>query len=95
MSTRWSRSEAAVADGLDAHLAEFLATLAKAGYSEGTWRDKQRAVVPFIRWVREARIAVADLDEASVGRSWPARPVGDGSGAVRRAHVVAELQGHQ
>lgn len=60
-------SGSAEADCLDVHLTEFLATLAKAGYAEKTQHDKRRAVVPFIRWVRDARIAIADLDEAGAG----------------------------
>jgi site-specific recombinase XerD len=67
MSKRSSRSGPAVADGLDVHLKEFLATFAKAGYAEKTQHDKRRAIAAFIRWVRNARIAVADLDEACVG----------------------------
>lgn len=67
MSEQSSRSGPAVADGLDAHLKEFLATLADAGHAEKTQQDKQRLIVPFIRWVREVRIAAADLDEACIG----------------------------
>ncbi len=66
-------SGSAVADGLDVHLAEFLATLATAGYAGKTQQDKRRLIVPFIRWARDARLAVADLDEAWVG-TFLARP---------------------
>src|SRR5688572_20124889 len=59
-------TRAAVPDGLEAHLAEFLATLAPAGYAEKTQHDKRREIVPFIRWIRDARIAVAALDETCV-----------------------------
>lgn len=67
MSKRSSRSSPPVADGLDAHLTEFLATLVKAGYAERTQRKKRRLILPFIRWVRKSQIAIADLDEACVG----------------------------
>jgi site-specific recombinase XerD len=55
-----------VADGLDVHLTEFVATLAAAGYVETTQQQKRGLIVPFIRWTRESRTAVADLDEARV-----------------------------
>jgi site-specific recombinase XerD len=61
------QSVSAAADGLDAHSTEFLATLARAGYAEKTQHDKRRAIMPFIRWVRDARIAIAKLDEGCVG----------------------------
>ncbi len=64
MSERSSRSGLAVTDEVDVHLTVFLATLTKAGYAEKTQHDKERLVVPFIRWAREAGIAVADIDEA-------------------------------
>ena len=66
-------SGSAVADGLDVHLAEFLAMLTTAGYAGKTQHDKRWLIVPFIRWAREARLAVAALDEASVG-AFLARP---------------------
>lgn len=66
MSTQSSRSGPAVADVLDAHLTVFAATLAKAGYTEKTQHDKERLIVPFVQWVREAAIAVKDVDEACV-----------------------------
>lgn len=65
MSKKSSRFGPVVAD-LDAHLAVFVATLAKAGYSEKTQHDKERLITPFIRWVREVGIAIADFDEACV-----------------------------
>ena len=66
MSDRNSQgSGSAVADGLDVHLTQFLATLATAGYAEKTQHDKRRLIVPFIRWARDARIAVADLTQES------------------------------
>jgi site-specific recombinase XerD len=84
MSEASSGSRSAIADGLEAHLAAFLAACAKAGYAEKTRHDKRRAVVQFARWVRAARIAVGDLDEAHVTaflsrpsrrrRKHPARP---------------------
>lgn len=58
---------AAVADGLDVHLAEFLVTLAAAGYAEATQHEKRRLIVPFIGWLRDAQLAVADLDDACIG----------------------------
>jgi site-specific recombinase XerD len=66
MSKRSSRSRPQVADDLDAHLTEFLATLAKAGYAEKTQRDKRRLILSFIRWVRKSRIVITDLDEACI-----------------------------
>jgi integrase/recombinase XerD len=65
---RSRQSRSAVADDLDGHLAEFLARLVTAGYVETTQRAKRRLLVPFIRWVREARVAVGDLDEAALSR---------------------------
>jgi len=74
MSKRSSRaSGSAVEDGLDVHLAEFLATLATAGYAGKTQQDKRRLIVPFIRRARDARLVAADLDEAWVG-AFLARP---------------------
>lgn len=66
-------SGSAVADVLDVHLTEFLATLATAGYAEETQHDKRRLIVPFIRWAQHARLAAADLDEACVD-AFLARP---------------------
>jgi len=60
------RSGPGVADDPEVCLKAFLATFAKAGYAKKTQDDKRRAVVPFLRWVRDARIAVADLDEADL-----------------------------
>lgn len=68
-----SVSGAAVADSLDVHLTEFLATLAAAGYAANTGHDKRRLLVPFIRWVRDASSTVGDLDESCV-RAFLARP---------------------
>jgi len=48
-------------------------TLAKAGYAEGTQHDKRRLLVPFIRWARDARLMIADLDESCVD-AFMARP---------------------
>ena len=67
MSNRISRSSFVIMSGLDVQLPEFLATLAKAGYAVKTQHDKRRAISPFIRWVRDARIAIAELDEAHIG----------------------------
>lgn len=66
-------SGSAVADGLDVHLTGFIATLSTAGYAEQTQYAKRLLIVPFIRWVRQARLAVDDLDEACVG-AFLARP---------------------
>ena len=66
MSDESSRAEAPVADGLDTHVATFVASLAEAGYAKRTRRDKERLLVPFVRWVRQAGIAPNDLDEACV-----------------------------
>jgi len=66
MSEQSSRPGPAIADDLDVHLLELLATLAKAGYAEKTQHDKERLIAPFIRWVRQLGIAIADVDEASV-----------------------------
>lgn len=66
MPERSSRSSAAVADDLNVHLTEFLATFARAGYAEKTRHDKERLIVPFIRWVRESDLAIIDVDEASI-----------------------------
>lgn len=73
MSKRSLASGSAVADGLDVHLREFLSTLATAGYAEQTRHDKRRLIVPFIRWGRDARLVVADFDEACV-TAFLARP---------------------
>lgn len=51
---------------LDAHLIEFLAALEKAGYAEKTHHDKERLIGPFIEWVRQSGVAIADIDESSV-----------------------------
>lgn len=67
MSERRSTEfESAVADELDVHLTQFIATLATAGYAPTTRHNKRRWIAPFIRWARKARLAVADLDEACV-----------------------------
>ncbi len=74
MSERSScESGSAIADRLDVHLAEFLTTLAIAGYAGTTQHEKRRLIVPFIRWTRSVRLAVADLDEACV-TAFLARP---------------------
>jgi integrase/recombinase XerD len=59
-------TRATIPDRLDAHLAAFLETLAPLGYAEKTQHDKRRAIVPFIGWARDARIAVVALDETCV-----------------------------
>lgn len=56
-------------DDLEGHLRRFLSTFATAGYAKGTRDDKRRAVMPFARWVRRRRVAVADLNEACVLRT--------------------------
>ena len=61
-----SGSDRAVEDGLDIHLEKFLAMLAAAGYVETTQHEKQRLIVPFIRWAGEAGFEGADLDERRV-----------------------------
>jgi integrase/recombinase XerD len=66
MSERSSRSGPAVARDLDVHLTEFIATLARAGYARKTQHDKERLVGPFIRWLREAGIAVAEVNDLSI-----------------------------
>jgi len=66
MSKRSSGSGRAVAVDLDGHRTEFIASLAKAGYAEKTQHDKERLIAPFIRWVREVGIAIADVDEVCV-----------------------------
>jgi site-specific recombinase XerD len=55
-----------VADDLDYHLTEFVGDLAKAGYAEKTQHDKERLILPFIRWVHEAGIEVKDVGEEPV-----------------------------
>ena len=64
-----------VADELDAHLVEFLTTLARTRYAANTQQNKGRAIAPFIRWVRESGIAVADVNESRV-EAFLARPMG-------------------
>jgi integrase/recombinase XerD len=54
-------------DVLAVHAAQFVAALAPLGYAKKTQHDKRRAIAPFVRWVRTARIALAALDEACVG----------------------------
>ncbi len=66
-------SGSTVVEGLDVHLAQFLATLAAAGYAEKTQHDKRRLIVPFVRWAQDARLAVADLNEACIA-AFLARP---------------------
>ncbi len=61
-----SRSVSTDPDGLDDHVTEFVAKLAKSGYAEKTKTDKKRLIAPFIRWVREAGIAVKGVDEVCV-----------------------------
>src|SRR5712691_6807614 len=71
MSERSSRgSGSAVADGLDVHLAEFLATLATAGYAEKTQHDKQRLIV---RFIHAAHASPHDGDGPPTARSRPDR----------------------
>ena len=41
------RSGSAVVNGLDVHLAEFFAKLARAGYTEETQQAKRRLIVPY------------------------------------------------
>src|SRR5258706_10230594 len=73
MSKRRSRGSGfVVADGLEVHLAGFLATLEPAGYAKTTQQDKRRLLVPFVRWAHGARLMVTDLDEGRV-RSFLAR----------------------
>jgi len=80
-------SGSAAADGLDVHLTQFLVALAAAGYAEKTQHDKRRRIVPFIRWARDARLAVTDLDEACMDAflSRPSRRLCKHSDPVRAA----------
>jgi site-specific recombinase XerD len=73
MSKQSSRPGLTVADEVEAHLREFLADLAKAGYSSETRYHKQCLIKPFIRWVRARGVAVVDIDEACV-EAFRARP---------------------
>jgi site-specific recombinase XerD len=66
MSEKSSGPCAGITDGLDVHLATFLAAFVKAGYAEETQRAKRRAVVQFARWMRGRRIGFGDLNEAHV-----------------------------
>jgi site-specific recombinase XerD len=60
------RSGFAAARGLDVHVTEFLAVVAKAGYAAYTLQDKRRALVSFVRWVRDAGGSIRGLDEACI-----------------------------
>jgi site-specific recombinase XerD len=60
------RSGFAAARGLDVHVTEFLAMVAKAGYAAYTLQDKRRALVSFVRWVRDAGSSIRGLDEACI-----------------------------
>jgi integrase len=53
-------------DNLDVQLTLFVANLAKAGYAEKTQHDKERLIVPFIRWVREVGIADHEVNKSCV-----------------------------
>lgn len=66
MSKRSTRSGPARPDDLDVHLTVFLATLAKAGYAAATQHGKELLIRPFLRWVRKAGIAAAEIDESCV-----------------------------
>jgi site-specific recombinase XerD len=61
-----SGARADVPDGLDAHVAEFLAKFVASGYAATTQQDKRRSVVSFVRWVEDSRIRVGALDERCV-----------------------------
>jgi integrase/recombinase XerD len=58
---------------LESHIAEFLATLRAAGYSERTLKKKKSVVTAFARWSQRKRIQLHDLSEqivaAFLGRS--------------------------
>ena len=66
-------SSSAIADELDLHLTEFLASLERAGYAERTRCKKRRAIAAFNRWVQEAELTTSDVDDAVV-RAFLARP---------------------
>lgn len=66
MSKQSSVSGLTVAVDLDGYLTEFIARLARAGYAEKTQHDKERLIAPFIRWVCESGIAIANVDEVCV-----------------------------
>ena len=66
MSKQSSGPEPEGGDVLDIQLKEFVASRARAGYSEKTRRHKERLIAPFIRWVQGSRIAAGDVDEACV-----------------------------
>lgn len=59
-------SESTAASNVDVRVAEFLVMIGKAGYAEKTLQDKRRALVPFIRWVRDAGISITKLDDACI-----------------------------
>ncbi len=64
---RSSGPRSAIAGGLEAHLKEFLAALAAAGYTKTTLHSKRWLVRRFVRWARDAQLAGTDLDEACIG----------------------------
>jgi hypothetical protein len=67
MSGRSSQaSGSVVVEGLDAHLAQFVGTLARASYLERTRFDKRLFIAPFIRWARDAPFFIARIDERNV-----------------------------
>jgi integrase/recombinase XerD len=53
---------------LDRHLVRSIRELKGAGYSSKTLRDKERLIVPFVRWTLDNDVGPADLDEACVDR---------------------------
>lgn len=59
-----ARSGVALTDDLGVHLAEFIASLAKAGYAEKTLCDKERLIAPFLGWARKAGVAPVEIDES-------------------------------
>jgi site-specific recombinase XerD len=70
---------------LDNRIDPFLQQLRDAGYAERTLRKKRTVTRAFARWVKQKRIAMADLNDGHVAAfvaRWPRR---------RKAHVKFEL----
>jgi integrase/recombinase XerD len=64
---RSPESEASTPDVLDVYVAQFVAAFAPLGYAKKTQDDKRRAVAAFVRWARDARIALTAFDEVCIG----------------------------
>jgi len=79
---------------LDSHVESFLKKLMAAGYARTTWREKQRFMASFTRWVLREQVAITDLDESHVSTYLKCTPRGSKKRRVLERATVHQFLEH-